>query len=114
MRSFPLVLTVFFLLAGGCAGGGGASTAPAAGAQSSATAQEENVLRFTGTVVYVPVEGGFFGIQGDDGRKYDPRNLPEEFRRDKLPVRVVARPVEGAVGFHMWGRIVDIVRIEKK
>lgn len=71
-------------------------------------------MRFTGRVVYVPIEGGFFGIVADDGRKYDPRNLPEAFQRDGLPVQVTARPLEGIVGFHMWGQIVEIVEIKKR
>ncbi|MCS7242333.1 MAG: hypothetical protein NZ706_06645, partial [Candidatus Caldatribacterium sp.] len=53
-------------------------------------------IQVTGTVVYVPLEGGFFGILGDNGVQYEPVNLPEEFRVDGLRVVFVAEHVEGA------------------
>lgn len=113
MRSRFFVLTFLLLLAGGCAGAASGPVAPVSGTSPPA-AGEEKVLQFNGKIVHVPIEGGFFGIVADDGRKFDPRNLPEAFRRDGTPVRVTARPLKGVVGFHMWGEIVEIERIEKR
>lgn len=105
---------VLLLLVAGCACATSDAPPPADRRGAPAAAQEEGVLRFSGRVVHVPIEGGFFGIIADDGRKYDPRNLPAELQRDGLAVQVAARPLEGVVGFHMWGRIVEIVEITKK
>lgn len=70
-------------------------------------------MKATGTVVYLPIEGGFYGIQGDDGKKYDPANLPREFRKDGLRVRYEVKEVKGRASVHMWGTIVEVVHIEK-
>jgi len=64
-----------------------------------------------GTVVYKSMEGGFFAIDADDGRKYNPINLPEAFRKDGTKVRVTARLRRDAVSFHMYGSIIDVVTI---
>ena len=39
-----------------------------------------------GTVRYIPLEGGFYGIIADDGKKYLPLNLPEKYKHDGLRV----------------------------
>lgn len=113
MPSRLFVLTLILLFAGGCAGAASAPVPPPS--ETSRSVQgERDVIQFNGKIVHVPVEGGFFGIVADDGRKFDPRNLPEAFRRDGTQVRVTARPLEGVVGFHMWGQIVEIEKIEKR
>ncbi|MHC4755778.1 MAG: hypothetical protein ACYTBP_11605 [Planctomycetota bacterium] len=66
----------------------------------------------TGTVRYLMFEGGFYGIVGDDGRKYDPVKLPEKFRKDGVRVRFRAREKKNVAGIHMWGKIVVIEKIE--
>ena len=66
-----------------------------------------------GLVVYKEIEGGFFAIEGDDGKTYDPVNLPEAFRKDGLRVRLTARKKEDMAGIHMHGTIIEIVDISK-
>jgi len=61
-----------------------------------------------GTIRYISVEGGFYGIVGEDGRRYDPVNLPAPFRKDNLPVRFRGKVLKDRVGFHMWGEIFQI------
>ncbi|MHC4260864.1 MAG: hypothetical protein ACYSTF_10720 [Planctomycetota bacterium] len=68
----------------------------------------------TGTVRYIDLEGGFFGIVGDNGVHYEPHNLPPEFAVDGL--RVIFRAVgEDRVQciIPMWGKIVRIIWIER-
>jgi hypothetical protein len=36
--------------------------------------------------VYKDMEGGFFAIDGDDGKTYDPINLPDSFKINGLKV----------------------------
>jgi hypothetical protein len=63
----------------------------------------------TGTVTWVPIEGGFFGIVSDDGKRYDPINLPAEFAQDGMRVRFTAKTDPDMASFHMWGTIVSII-----
>jgi len=80
---------------------------------SSCTTASYDTTKSTGTVVFVSIEGGFYGIKGDDGRNYDPVNLPEEFRKDGLRVRYDVRELKDRASFHMWGTMVEIVHIER-
>lgn len=75
------------------------------------TMPPKDTFEITGTVVYKNIEGGFFAIDADDGRKYDPINLPEEFRKDGLKVKLTARLKRDAVSFHMYGAIIEVVNI---
>ncbi len=76
-----------------------------------APAPPANSFEIVGTVTYKNIEGGFYAIEGDDGSKYDPVNLPESFRKDGLKVKVTARLKTDAMSFHMYGSIIDIVNI---
>ena len=67
----------------------------------------------TGTVEYVELEGGFYGIVTDDGRRLDPIDLADEFKVDGLRIRVRARPATGRLGTHMWGTMVEIAEIDR-
>lgn len=81
---------------------------------ASADTQESyatNLVEFLGKIVYVPLEGGFYGIVGDTGRRYLPLDLPMEFRQTDLQVRVTARLLEQRIGFQMWGRYIEILSI---
>jgi hypothetical protein len=65
-----------------------------------------------GTVTYLYFEGGFFGIVGDDGKHYDPINMPQEFKVNGLRVRFTANFTD-YISYHMWGCIVKLVSIER-
>lgn len=71
------------------------------------------LIRGTGTIKQIGVEGGFFGIVGDDGQNYDPQNLPEEYQIDGLKVKYQLKKKEDQASFHMWGIIVEVVKIER-
>lgn len=66
---------------------------------------------FPGTVRYISIEGGFYGIVSDDGKQYDPVNLPAPFRENNLRVRFRGKVLKDRVGFHMWGEIFEIESI---
>jgi hypothetical protein len=68
---------------------------------------------FTGTVRHVDLEGGFYGIETDDGVKLDPVNLPPDFQQDGVRVRVQVEPLKDRISIHMWGRLVRIASIER-
>ena len=63
----------------------------------------------TGTVTWLPIEGGFFGIVSDDGKCYDPLNLPAEFAQDGMHVRFTAKTDPDMGSLHMWGAMVTII-----
>jgi hypothetical protein len=65
-----------------------------------------------GVIRYISLEGGFYGIIGTKGN-YDPVNLPREFMQDGLRVRFVARLLDSWASIHMWGRLIEIIKIEK-
>ncbi|HSV32184.1 MAG TPA: hypothetical protein VLH40_09225 [Atribacteraceae bacterium] len=67
----------------------------------------------TGTIRHVELSGGFYGIVGDDGLHYEPINLPREFWEDGLRIAFTARPLDDWASIYMWGRIVEILSIEK-
>lgn len=67
----------------------------------------------TGTIRFVDLEGGFYGIETDEGARLDPVNLPAEFRKDGLRIRAHVERVRDQVSFRMWGSLVRITAIER-
>ena len=61
--------------------------------------------------MYKDMEGGFFAIDGDDGKTYDPINLPDSFKINGLKVNITARFRKDVMGIHMVGDIIQIVNI---
>lgn len=68
----------------------------------------------TGTVCHFSQEGGFYGIEGDDGQQYKPLNLSEGFQREGMRVKVMARFVSGKLLTHGWGIPIEILDIERQ
>ena len=77
------------------------------------TEENDEIRNATGTIVFNEIEGGFYGIKADDGKKYNPINLDESFRKDGLRVKFDAKFKKGMVGIHMWGEYVEILKIER-
>jgi len=72
-----------------------------------------DIVEGEGTITYVQIEGGFYGITtGKDGH-WDPINLPSAFEQDGLKVRFRAKLRNDLVSYHMWGRIIELISIEK-
>lgn len=67
----------------------------------------------TGTVSYIDLEGGFYGILGDDGRHYDPVDLPKPFRQNGLRVNFWPDACRDCASTHMWGSIIRLKKIER-
>jgi len=88
----------------------------AAGTTACRTACEvnEDTSRWvTGTVKHIELEGGFYGIVGDQGNKFDPVNLPDRFKEDGLRVKACMKQLEDRVSFRMWGTLVEIIEIKR-
>ena len=73
---------------------------------------EEKIITETGTIKYIQLEGGFYGIVTEKGGKYLPVNLKEEFKKDGLRIWFKARPKKVAT-IQMWGKPIEILEIQK-
>lgn len=70
-------------------------------------------LQIEGKVTYMEIEGGFWAIESAD-ETYEPTNLPEEFQKDGLKVRVYANVAEEKASIRMVGPIIHIEKILKR
>jgi len=80
---------------------------------AACTGASRDLVSQTGTVRFIDLEGGFYGIVADNGEHYDPINLGQEFRQDGLRVRFQAKIRQDIASIRMWGKIVEIIRIAK-
>lgn len=70
-------------------------------------------MRIQGTVAYQDLEGGFWGLVGDDGRHYEPVDaLPAAVRAEGCRVEADVEPAE-VVSFRQWGRPVHVRHIHR-
>ena len=76
------------------------------------TSSEKEVISASGTIKYISLEGGFYGIITQKGEKYLPLNLPEEFKEDGLKVWFKAKPKK-AITIYMWGKPIEILKIKE-
>ena len=65
-----------------------------------------------GTVAYVDLRGGFYGIVTDSGEKLLPINLPLEFQHDQLSV-VFRCHVDNKPTYQEWGTPIEIIDIKR-
>ena len=77
------------------------------------TSSDSNPIVLTGTVTYIDIEGGFYGIIGDNGKHYDPINLGQSYAQKGLKIRFQAKIRSDLASFHMWGDIIEIIKMEK-
>jgi hypothetical protein len=111
MQRMSVMAIVFALFAFiGC--GAGATQSDGTTASKKAAHRQADIVEIQGTVVHKDLEGGFFAIEGDDGRTYDPINLPDSYRKNGLRVKATVRRKNDVVSIHMAGDIVEIVNIE--
>ena len=73
---------------------------------------ESEMIEFQGTVKYISLEGGFYAIYADDGRKFMPRKLGELHRRHGLVVYVRGKILEGVHTIQQHGQVLDISSID--
>jgi len=73
----------------------------------------DDIISGTGTINHINLEGGFYGITADDGRKYLPKSLAREFKVDGLHVRFQVKILTGVATIYMWGTPVDVLSIER-
>ena len=71
----------------------------------------EDVVNGVGTIIFVDLEGGFYGLVAEDGTNYNPLNLGDAFKEESLRVRFrgVLRP--DVMTTRMWGRNLEILEM---
>ncbi|OGU62368.1 MAG: hypothetical protein A2V66_06605 [Ignavibacteria bacterium RBG_13_36_8] len=65
-----------------------------------------------GTVHYIDLEGGFYGIITEYQQQFDPINLPDEFKVDGILIRIQYIIRDDQASLHMWGILIELVSIE--
>jgi hypothetical protein len=105
-----IILPIIFIPAG-CASANG-TPVPATSETPEMTESTATHISGSGTVRFLTIEGGFWGIVGDDGENYDPLALDPAFQKEGLRVRFEAVPETDMMSTRMWGTLITLVRIE--
>lgn len=71
---------------------------------------DPGTIELHGTVRHIGLEGGFWGITGDNGQNYEPVNMPDELKQTGMKVKVWFRVRKDIGTTRMWGIPVQIVR----
>jgi hypothetical protein len=71
-------------------------------------------MRIVGTVSYVDMEGGMFIIRDAGGVQYNPINLPDSFKTDKMAVEADVRQRDDLVSTAMVGPMIELLRIRAR
>ncbi len=66
----------------------------------------------SGKVVQLPFGPGGWGIISDDGRKFEPVNLPPDFEKHGLLIRFPLEPHPPSASVNMWGEPVRLGECE--
>lgn len=80
---------------------------------NSSTLVSETAVPFTGKVVYLSFEGGFWGIITDSNQKLDGA-IPKAFQVEGLRVKGAYKVLKDVHSFHMWGRVVNFIKLHKE
>jgi hypothetical protein len=55
----------------------------------------------------------YYKWDSDDGENYDSLNLGSEFQEEGLRIRFEAKLHDDISSVHMWGKVIEITKIEK-
>jgi hypothetical protein len=76
-------------------------------------AEESGSISGLGQVRFIQLDQGFYGIIGENGEKYEPVNLPGEYKQKFLEVKFTAKPRPDIKSSHMWGQPIEITDIKR-
>lgn len=72
------------------------------------------MIEINGTIHYQELGTGFWGIVGDDGKKWKPSNLPSSLEKEGLKVKIKATEEKGAMSIFMWGTNIKVIDYSAK
>ena len=70
-------------------------------------------IQIEGTSKYYQLEGGFWGIESDEGKRYLPIIFPESLKKDGARVSCSLKIMDGISTMQMWGLPVRITALRK-
>ena len=68
-------------------------------------------MKIKGKVVYNNLGTGFWGIIAENGKQYEPANLPKKFQKENEPISLKAKE-SNAFSLFMWGTPIEIISAE--
>jgi len=116
---FKILLLILALLIICCASRQNTHKKPLPQEKSAVTNEQKpidansQIKDMKGIIIYVDLEGGFYGIRGEDGKSYNPINLDAEYKRDGIRIKFSAVVRKDIMSIQMWGTIIEIQKIEK-
>jgi hypothetical protein len=75
--------------------------------------EKGSIMTMTGTITYIDLEGGFYGIIADSGDRYFPINLDQQYKVNNLKVRIEGKIRKDVITTAMWGTPLEILKIER-
>jgi hypothetical protein len=75
--------------------------------------EKGSIITLTGTITYIDLEGGFYGIIADSGDRYFPINLDQQYKVNKLKVHIKGKIRKDVITTTMWGTPLEILKIER-
>lgn len=73
---------------------------------------QQGINMLQGTVRYMNLEGGFWGIEADNGQQILPTNLAAEYKKDGLRISFKASPETDMMSIQQWGTLSNVSDVE--
>ena len=80
--------------------------------QSADDQEDKNMITITGTVVFKQLEGGFYGLDADDGKKYLPQGMKKSLLKNGMKVRVKGYILTDMLTFQQYGEVLKVIETE--
>ncbi len=74
--------------------------------------KKKGILQIVGTVSYIELETGFWGIKSDN-ENWNPINFPDDLKKEGLEVKIKIKLLPNTMTTTMWGKNVKILNYEK-
>lgn len=87
-------------------------TAPKASPVKPHVSPQKGITMHQGTVRFINLEGGFWGIITDSGKSILPQGLAEEFKKDGLRLSFKAEAITDMMTIQQWGTFARVSDIE--
>ena len=69
-------------------------------------------MTITGKVIFQHLGSGFWGVIGEDGKKWRPANMPKALQVEGLKIKIEAKESASQMSVFMWGTGIDIQSFE--
>lgn len=73
---------------------------------------KEKKMWHQGKVIYLDLEGGFYGIVSESGAKFLPMSMPKEFLQSGAIIKFRGKMIKDIVTIQQWGQPFQIQEVE--